>query len=245
MGIVTRDVYKIPVVRVRVRHDQLGYEIELDVPRRAIHRPAVRKSLAGCYYEPFSHLSFKKILDYRKNGAAIHAGTFFGDMLHTYSRSAKTLYAFEPVLENFFLAKKNAERLGLSNVILVNGALSDRNGLTEIATHDADGKFLGGASGFWDKHDGRSELVPTFRIDDLPIEDLCLIQLDVEGHENNVLNGGMATIERFEPVILVEDNLENCTDLLTGAGYGHCFTRGGLAYWARPADRDFVISLNA
>lgn len=127
----------------------------------------------------------------------------------------------------------------------MNAALSDCNGLTEIATHNAVGKFLGGASGLRDEHNGRLELVPTFRIDDLPIEDLCLIQLDVEGHENSVLKGAKSTIERFEPIILIEDNLNNCAEVLTGSGYGHCFTRGGLSYWARPVDRDFVKSLNA
>lgn len=240
-----QDKYEIPFRKARVRHEQLGYEIELDVPHRAAHRPAVKESLAGRYYEPFSHLSFKKLLDYKKNGAAIHAGTFFGDMLHTYSRSAKKLYAFEPVLENYFLAKKNAENLGLGNVVLLNAALSDSNGLTEIATHNAAGKFLGGASGLRDEHDGRLEMVPTFRIDDLPIEDLCLIQLDVEGHESSVLKGAKSTIERFEPIILIEDNLKDCAKLLTGSGYRHCFTRGGLSYWARPVDREFVESLNA
>lgn len=240
-----RGKYQIPFRRARVRHDQLGYEIDLHMPERATHRPAVKESLAGRYYEPFSHLNFKKILDYKGNGAAIHAGMFFGDMLHTYSRSAERLYAFEPVLENYFLAKKNAENLGLANVVLVNAALSDSNGLTEIATHNAAGQFLGGASGLRDGHDGRLELVPTFRIDDLPIEDLCMIQLDVEGHESSVLKGARATIDRFAPIILIEDNLNDCAALLTGSSYGHCFTRGGLSYWALPADRDFVESLNA
>lgn len=243
MTVRTETLFSIPYLRTRIRHDTLEYDIEIDVPVRAEHRPAVRRCLAGNYYEPFSHVNFKKILDYRKNGSAVHAGTFFGDMLHTYSRSARMVYAFEPVLENYVLAKRNAQRLDLGNVILVNAALSNVNGLTSLSTHDAQGRFLGGASGFHNDDASRSELVPTFRIDDFRIEDICLIQLDVEGHELTALEGAVNTIRHHSPVILIEDNLRNCGPLLNGLDYAHCFTRGGLSYWARQADYDFVTTL--
>ncbi|RJE82227.1 FkbM family methyltransferase [Paracoccus onubensis] len=243
MSVSTEHLFSIPYLRTRIRHSKLEYEIEIDVPVRGGHRPAVRCCLAGNYYEPFSHVNFKKILDYRKNGSAIHAGTFFGDMLHTYSRSARMVYAFEPVLENYVLAKQNAERLGLRNVVLVNAALSRENGIMSLSTHDAEGGFLGGASGFHNENIGRCELVPTFRIDDFKTEDICLIQLDVEGHELSALEGAANTITRHSPVILIEDNLKNCGPFLNNLDYAHCFTRGGLSYWARQADYDFVSTL--
>lgn len=78
----------------------------------------------GKLFRTVFYFNFNKILNYRKSGSVFHAGTFFGDMLHTYSRSARTVYAFEPVLENYVLAKQNAERLGLRNAVLIN-ALND------------------------------------------------------------------------------------------------------------------------
>lgn len=243
MSVNTERVFSIPYLRTRIRHDKLDYDIEIDVPVRAKHRPAVKRCLAGNYYEPFSHVNFKKILDYRKNGPVIHAGTFFGDMLDTYSRSARMVYAFEPVLENYVLAKQNAERLALNNVVLVNAALSHKNGIISLSTHDSEGKFLGGASGFHHEGAGKSELVPTFRIDDVRTGDVCLIQLDVEGHELNALEGAIGTIRRHTPVILIEDNLKNCGPFLNELGYAHCFTHGGLSYWASKADYNFVSTL--
>lgn len=173
----------------------------------------------------------------------IHAGTSFGDMLHTYSLSASRVYAFEPVLDNYYLAKKNAERLGLRNVLLFNAALSDANGVVRIVTEQSDGGFAGGASTVGEVPGRRSEPVTALRIDDLPIEDLCLLQLDVEGHERQALTGAVETIRRFSPVVLVEDNVGDCAGVLGGLGYRLAFTGGGLSYWARAADYAFVVGL--
>ncbi len=235
--------YTIGAQRLAIRHPDLGYSIDLDVPTLALHRPAVRANLKGRYYEAFSHLNFKRILDYRGNGAVIHAGTFFGDMLHTHSLSASRVYAFEPVLDNYYLAKKNAERLGLGNLLLFNAALSDANGVVRIVTEQGDGGFAGGASSVGEVPGRRSEAVTALRIDDLPIDNLCLLQLDVEGHERQALTGAVNTIRRCCPVVLVEDNAGDCAGVLEGLGYRLAFTGGGLSYWAMAADHGFVAGL--
>lgn len=235
--------FKLPYLNAHMRHKELNYQIDLKVPQSATHRIAVKKSLQGRYYEPISHLNFKKILDYKGNLSVIHAGTFFGDMLHTYSVSARKVYAFEPVLENYFFAKKNAEALGLNNIVMFNAALANENGIREISTHDLRGKFRGGASSIRDDYKGKSELTAALRIDDLPIEDLCLLQLDIEGYERRALLGAINTIEWFRPVILIEDNKKDCAKLLGRLGYSYAFNTNGLSYWATASDLDFVKSL--
>lgn len=237
------DSFSLPYLTAHMRHHKLGYEIDLKVPEHAAHRIAVKQSLAGRYYEPTSHLNFKKILDYKGNQSVIHAGTFFGDMLHTYSVSAQRVYAFEPVLENYFFAKKNAEALELENVILFNAALSNENGVNKIVTHDKDGTFRGGGASIEDVTKGRSELTATLRIDDLPIEELCLLQLDIEGYEKKALHGAVNTIEWFSPVILIEDNRRDCSNLLERLGYSFAFKANGLSYWATASDFEFVKGL--
>lgn len=233
-------------IKTKAKHDRLGYEVELLVPADASHRPAVQAFVQGHYYEAYSHMSFKKILDYKKGGNVVHAGAFFGDMLHTLSLSADTVYAFEPVLENYVFAKKNAERLGLDNVVLQNAGLSEQNGTCRMRIRSDDGAFMGGASIIVPKTPRQSdnfEMVPTFRLDDLPIDNVTLLQLDIEGHEINALRGATVLIEKCQPIILVEDNNHDCAPLLEGLGYTHCFDKGLLNYWATADDKKFVMSI--
>ena len=243
-----QDRYSIPTIRTRAAHRALGYEIEIDVPAAAQHRPAVKRFLKGRYYEPFSHLAFTRILARRPGRTAVHAGAFFGDMLHTYAQVAETVFAFEPVLDNYVLAKLNADRMGLANVALINAGLSERSGLLKIQVADRRGTFAGGAAqivGEVAPEGVRAETVPVFRLDDLPLGDVGLLQLDVEGHELPALKGAVRLIGTCRPVILIEDNDAACAGLLEGLGYGFCFRADGLNYWATPEDRDFVTALQA
>ncbi len=41
-------------------------------------------------------------------------------------------------------------------------------------------------------------------LDDYAFENVCLVKIDVEGHELEVLKGGVQTLQRERPVILVE-----------------------------------------
>jgi len=49
-------------------------------------------------------------------------------------------------------------------------------------------------------------ILPTMRIDDLGLDACDLIYLDVEGSELNALRGAAVTIDRYKPVIAIEEN---------------------------------------
>lgn len=54
---------------------------------------------------------------------------------------------------------------------------------------------------------GNSKMeVATLAIDDLELDSCGFIQLDIEGMEPRALEGARQTVERFKPVIMVEDN---------------------------------------
>ncbi|UVC09801.1 FkbM family methyltransferase [Rhizobium sp. TH2] len=233
---------------VTAHHEALGYRVDFYLPERAAHRIAVREFAEGRYYEPFTHLAFRHILEAKGRRNAVHAGAFFGDMLHTLSKSAGTVYAFEPVLENFVFAKKNAERLGLNNVVLFNAGLGEATSLLPIRTTDKQGRFIGGGSSFDGTvrlADHSYEMAPVFRIDDLPVADVALIELDVEGFELPALKGARQTMERDRPVVLIEDNKKNCADFLTSLGYSFVFSTRGLNYWSSAADAGLVGELKS
>ena len=209
------------------------------VPAYAEHRPASQAVLSGEVYEPATHAFIEKAMQ-RRAGSMIHAGTFFGDMLPTFSRYCPaTVYAFEPVLESYVLAKLCVEANKLENVFLPNAGLSDRVTIAHIDTGGVDEKHRGGASQLGEE----GHIVGLVTIDSLGLSDVVVIQLDVEGHELAALKGARATIERSAPVIMVEDNLRACNGYLEELGYTHIRTIPGLLIWAQPAEWSLVEDL--
>lgn len=201
----------------RVRFDGARYF----VPAYASHRPVSQRILDGQLAEVGLHRLVARVLGERI-GSMIHAGTFFGDMLPNFAaKCPRTVYAFEPVIENYLLARRTVLANRLGNVRLVHAALSDRVSIAEIQT-SVDGQHHGGASNIVTEPEHPTEhrqLVPTVTIDSLRLDDLALLQLDVEGHELPALVGAIETIRRCRPIIVIEDNRANCGAFLDGLGY--------------------------
>ncbi len=206
------------------------------VPKYAEHRPACKAILDGDLYEPETHDLIDKIL-HLKRGSIVHAGTFFGDMLPTFARSCPaTVYAFEPVLESYILAKLCVEANSLENVFILNAGLSDRISIAQIDTGSTVGNHLGGGSTLSDE----GQCVGLVTIDSLDLQDLVVIQLDVEGHELQALHGARDTIERSSPIILIEDVQRNCSSYLEEIGYKQARTLPGVFVWVRPVDESLI-----
>lgn len=210
------------------------------VPKYAEHRPASRAILSGEVYEPATHTFIEKLMQ-RRSGNMIHAGTFFGDMLPTFARYCPaTVYAFEPVFENYVLAKLCIEANKLDNVFLQNAGLSDGISIAHIDTGGEDEVHRGGGS----RLGNQGQIVGLLTIDSLGLDDVAVIQLDIEGHELPALKGARATIEQCAPVIMIEDNARACNVFLEKLGYRHIRTIPGLFIWARPAERPLVEDLS-
>jgi FkbM family methyltransferase len=219
--------------------DDTSYAVEFDkirldgsthfLPRYAFGRPACRSLRNGELYEPKTHELVAMLLS-EFGGDMVHAGTFFGDMLPSFAGHCQgTVYAFEPVLENFVLAKLSVEANGLRNVALFNSALSGSIGTIHIDTGD-EAAHLGGASRVADS----GQLVSTLTVDSLGLQNVNIIQLDVEGHELSALKGARATLLRCEPVVLIEDNHDECGGWLRGIEYEALGAIPGLSVWSRP-----------
>lgn len=209
------------------------------VPKHAAHRPACRQIMRGQYHEVKTHRLIKSIFQ-ANSGDLVHAGTFFGDMLPSFSSSvgsAGTVYAFEPVLESYVLAKQCVYSNRLSNVILMNSGLSNCFKTARIKTQDAQsGECLGGGSTI---HTLGDQLISTSTIDSLSIQNLLCLHLDIEGHELFALQGARETLQKCKPLILIEDNSRNCASYLSNLNYSHIGKIPGLEVWCSDGDPRF------
>lgn len=209
------------------------------VPKYASNRPASKRVLNKTFYEPETHKLIPKLLAERP-GDMVHAGTFFGDMLPTFSRASEhTIYAFEPVLENYLLAKLCVEANDIENVFLLNAALGASIGIAKMDTGGASEVHRGGASQVGDI----GQCTAMLTIDNFGLSNTSIIQLDVEGFELNALRGAAQTIERNSPVIMIEDNSNNCGEYLKHLDYESCGQIPGLRVWARAKYRSRVCEL--
>jgi FkbM family methyltransferase len=199
------------------------------VPDYAAHKPVAKKVLRKRRVTPPLHGLVAEVMALR-SGSIVHAGAFFGDMLPSFSRKTTGLvYAFEPVIENYLLARAVMESNDLDNVVLLNAGLGDHVGIAWIETRKvADGPHCGGMARIVDPDTlgNESHRVPMLTVDQLGIEDLSLIQLDVEGFELPVLRGAVNAIAAHRPVIVVEDNLGECAALLAELGYAEAARLG-------------------
>lgn len=179
------------------------------VPDSSSHRPAAQTVLSGSVYEPDT---IEFLVSNCGNGSVVHAGTYFGDFLPALSRALApqaTLWAFEPNLENFGCASKTIEINHIENVILTHAGLGSATGRMSIQTIDENGVFLGGSSHIVttvSDSTSYTERVDIVRMDDIvdPDQDISIIQLDVEGYEKEALMGGMKTVKRCLPILILE-----------------------------------------
>jgi FkbM family methyltransferase len=181
------------------------------VPLNCRHRPAVRAVLAGQVWEA---ATIDLLRGLARDGDVVHAGTFFGDFLPPVSEalgSAGTLWAFEPNPDSFRCAQATVVINGLENVVLTPAGLGSRQGQAGMRCADANGRPLGGESHLLTvpaDHASRDGFttVATVTIDDtVPVERrVAVVQLDVEGFEEPALEGGLRTISRCRPVIVLE-----------------------------------------
>lgn len=156
----------------------------------------------------------------------IHAGTFFGDMLPSFSRACQgTVYAFEPVLENYVLAKLCVESNKLGNVALFNAGLGEEVGVGHVDTGTS--IHRGGECEI--SESGQTTTIMS--IDLLGLSDLAVLQLDVEGYELPALKGAASTLRRCRPVVLIEDDKAECSGFLEALGYVRSGEIPELAIW--------------
>lgn len=136
----------------------------------------------------------QEIMPFVKNkGVCVQAGGNVGLWPKEFAKHFDMVYTFEPNPLNFKCLMRNCEE---SNIAKVEAALGDKDG--NAAIQEVEGNC--GACYIKDGDD-----FPVMTIDGLELDACDLIQLDIEGYELKALLGAAQTIEKFRPVIVVED----------------------------------------
>jgi len=130
----------------------------------------------------------------RGRSIAVQAGGNCGLWPLRLSELFAAVYTFEPDPINFMaLAYNTADA---HNVIRFQAALGDGPAFIDMNRQVKNcGAFYVGGPG----------ILPTMRVDDLGLTGCDLLYLDIEGREMAALDGAMATIAKFKPVIGFED----------------------------------------
>jgi FkbM family methyltransferase len=136
---------------------------------------------------------------------AIDVGANDGCYVHFMRKYARMVHAFEPMPSLAAALREKFE----SNVTVHPVALSRESGETELRIPVVDGVAVTGCSTI---SDDASATYPGYttvrvaldRLDAVYQGDVGFIKIDVEGHEQAVLDGAVGTIRRCQPRMLVE-----------------------------------------
>lgn len=167
----------------------------------------------------------------RPGSVVVEAGANIG--VHTLLLSQRAgdqgcVYAFEPQRTLYEILCANMALNGCKNVRCRCEALGETAG--EICVpplnYEAEANFSGLGLGSYQQ----GEKVPLATIDRLQLPRCDLVKVDVEGMELAVLRGAAATIQKFRPILYVEnDRLETSPALIE-----YILTLGYKAYWHLP-----------
>lgn len=134
-----------------------------------------------------------------RRGVCIQAGGACGIWPLRFSHFFETVLTFEPQEANFACLLENTR--GADGIVASHACLAYND---YTYTVQLDRSERGNAGAWYMEPKGGGE-VSGVRIDDLNLDACDLIQLDVEGFELVVVMGGVDTIAKYKPVIVLEE----------------------------------------
>lgn len=162
----------------------------------------------------------------RKDAVALDIGANEGFFAHHLLPLAKGVIAFEPLPQMLARLKGNyAEKMEIHGVII-----SDKEGQGELKYPT--GGYMSATiaeSNSAALESGRvieTVVAPMKTLDSFELTNVGFVKIDVEGHEEAVLHGGLETLKREKPNLMIEieerhapGSLERVTNFLSAIGY--------------------------
>ena len=131
----------------------------------------------------------------------VDVGANYGLFSYFLAKMGKYVEAFEPLPG----CARHISAYRSSRIRVHNVALSSAPGTLRLFTPIIDGVPFPANSSFTPVAGPHESCdVPVRTLDEYSFEDICLVKIDVEGHELEVLKGAAQTLRRERPAILVE-----------------------------------------
>lgn len=159
-------------------------------------------------FEPDLVRLFSSIV--KKSDCVIDVGANIGCTSILFGDLAAKVYSFEPSTSTFNFLEKNIGSSGLKNVELINCGLGNACFETELAfsKKNRSGAFISDRVEVASGHVCEQVKINTldFYADKLKLEKVDFIKIDVEGFEKSVVEGGLNTLKKHKPIVVVELN---------------------------------------
>ena len=160
----------------------------------------------------------------KNKGVAVQAGGAMGMWAKRMAQVFKTVYTFEPTPQSFYCLNFNCPE---ENIVAFNAALGNDRKMVHMGFPEHRAKSKAGKENYGGFRCLEGGTIPTLRLDDLSLPHCDLIMLDLEGYELFALQGAYDTINRCQPVIVMED--KGCSNVF---GY----QKGEVEKWLSMGD---------
>tara|TARA_B100000989_G_C19463844_1_gene437380 strand:+ start:59 stop:808 length:750 start_codon:yes stop_codon:yes gene_type:complete len=144
-------------------------------------------------------LYITKIL--KRKRTFLDIGANVGIYSYYYSKYFNNIVSFEPISELTYRLKS----LKNKKITIHHTALSNTNGILDLHIPIENGKQVTALSTLEDRYTAyQKKKVIVKKLDEYKIADVDLIKIDVEGHEEHVIAGGLQTIVKYNPLLIIE-----------------------------------------
>lgn len=126
----------------------------------------------------------------------VQAGGNCGMYARFYRNYFDEVYTFEPDPLNYYCLDRNCVGTGFNKYLGGLGNTTSKLTITRPNRNNVGTHRIQDTPG----------PIQMYRIDDLRLSSCDLIHLDVEGYEEQVIDGAIKTIENFKPVVIIERN---------------------------------------
>lgn len=174
-------------------------------------------------YEPDLTYFLMEVLK-NKKGTFVDIGGHIGRFTVLMAKNNWEVITFEPVKSNYDMILKNLEsNNSTNNAKVYNLGLGESNHKQKIYYNLSELGESSVVASADKKDESEIEIVAfdTF-IKNTAFNELCIVKIDIEGNEENALNGMKKFIQNNKPLLVIElweDNSKNVTDYLLSMGY--------------------------
>lgn len=200
-------IYPIKLIEKKIKSYLKSDFIEIEGHKMFLDdKDSLSLSIKG-YYEPFETELFKKEIKEGDNVVDIGANIGYYTLIFAKLVGKNGMvFAFEPDPLNFAILKKNIEINGYKNVILIQKAISNKNGKLNLYLNENNG---GDHRLYAPKNEKRKAIiVESVRIDDYFKDfkkDINLIKIDIQGAEWEAIQGMDKLLNQNKKINLVTE----------------------------------------